>query len=67
MTPPHDRPGMLSTAIDLGLVTVILSVFGLLLFSVFLVVSRTVRAVTRWRLKRDTRMASADSSERERP
>jgi hypothetical protein len=52
MTPPSDRPGMVSTAIDIGLVAVILACAGVLLFSAFQVVSGGVRAVTRWRRRR---------------
>jgi hypothetical protein len=52
MTPPSDRPGVISTAIDIGLVAVILTCAGVLLFSAFQVVSGGVRAVTRWRRRR---------------
>jgi hypothetical protein len=52
MTPPSDRPGIISTGIDVILVAVILACAGVLLFSAFQVVAGGVRAVTRWRRRR---------------
>jgi hypothetical protein len=43
---------MVSTAIDIGLVAVILACIGVLLFTAFQVAAGSVRAVTRWRRKR---------------
>ena len=52
MTPHPERPGPISTVIDIALVVVILGCGGILLWSAIRVAVFAIRAVARWRRPR---------------